>query len=220
MANEKKAVCGGFLIGDGLQMDGKVLSASGDGGKLLVVHVIWEGDEPEADKTYNEIKDAYDNGFVVFAEYYGEVYHLDGFGGYAARFSEVVFNQYTSDSIAPIPMLYKQLCITNDNKIIEGNGVGGLIFVYEYLNKSGSTYKLFYTSPKNIYENDVKKNHIPVFIDRESSYTEIFNCEYSAPDKLVLSRRYVEDDGTVKMDILTATGETTSTFTKVTKTIA
>lgn len=27
MANEKKAVCGGFLIGDGLQMDGKVLSA-------------------------------------------------------------------------------------------------------------------------------------------------------------------------------------------------
>lgn len=29
MANEKKAVCGGFLIGDGLQMDGKVLSASG-----------------------------------------------------------------------------------------------------------------------------------------------------------------------------------------------
>lgn len=31
MANEKKAVCGGFLIGDGLQMDGKVLSASGGG---------------------------------------------------------------------------------------------------------------------------------------------------------------------------------------------
>ena len=32
MANEKKAVCGGFLIGDGLQMDGKVLSATGDSG--------------------------------------------------------------------------------------------------------------------------------------------------------------------------------------------
>lgn len=220
MANEKKAVCGGFLIGDGLQMDGKVLSASGDGGKLLVVHVIWEGDEPEADKTYSEIKDAYNNGFIVFAEYYGDVYHLDGLGTGAMVFSKTAFSQYTTSSIPPLPMVYRQLCITTDNKIIEGISKSGPIFIYEYLSKSGSTYKLDFTTPKNIYENEVKKNYIPVFIDKQSSYSEFFTCEYSAPDKLVLSRRYVEDDGTVKMDILTATGETTKTFTKVTKTIA
>lgn len=31
---EQKAVCGGFLVGDGLEMNGKVLSATGGGGKL------------------------------------------------------------------------------------------------------------------------------------------------------------------------------------------
>lgn len=28
---EQKAVCGGFLVGDGLEMNGKVLSATGGG---------------------------------------------------------------------------------------------------------------------------------------------------------------------------------------------
>lgn len=31
MANEMKAVCGGFLVGEGLTMDGKVLKATGGG---------------------------------------------------------------------------------------------------------------------------------------------------------------------------------------------
>lgn len=32
MANEMKACCGGFLVGEGLEMDGKVLKASGGAG--------------------------------------------------------------------------------------------------------------------------------------------------------------------------------------------
>lgn len=31
---EQKAVCGGFLVGDGLEMNGKVLSATGGGAKF------------------------------------------------------------------------------------------------------------------------------------------------------------------------------------------
>lgn len=34
---EQKAVCGGFLVGDGLEMNGKVLSATGGGGKFYTL---------------------------------------------------------------------------------------------------------------------------------------------------------------------------------------
>ena len=32
MAENKKAVCGGFLVGDGLEFEGKTLKATGTGG--------------------------------------------------------------------------------------------------------------------------------------------------------------------------------------------
>lgn len=36
---EQKAVCGGFLVGDGLEMNGKVLSATGGGGIPEILEV-------------------------------------------------------------------------------------------------------------------------------------------------------------------------------------
>lgn len=46
MANEMKAVCGGFLVGDGLTMDGKVLKASGSAGGCNFYTVEIHGDVP------------------------------------------------------------------------------------------------------------------------------------------------------------------------------
>lgn len=39
---ETKAVCGGFLIGEGLKMEGKVLSATGGGGEVVEFNVFWD----------------------------------------------------------------------------------------------------------------------------------------------------------------------------------
>lgn len=51
MAENKKAVCGGFLVGDGLEMDGKVLKATGEG-STVVVHILTE-DYDYTTQTYN-----------------------------------------------------------------------------------------------------------------------------------------------------------------------
>lgn len=44
---EQKAVCGGFLVGEGLKMEGKVLSAEGGGGSIRIYNVekLNTGDE-------------------------------------------------------------------------------------------------------------------------------------------------------------------------------
>lgn len=57
MAN-KKIPCGGFEIGDGLELDGVVLSASASGGDfgVLIVSVVSQtGNFFTTDKTYDEI---------------------------------------------------------------------------------------------------------------------------------------------------------------------
>lgn len=46
MANEMKACCGGFLVGEGLEMDGKVLKASGGAGGANFYHVEISGEVP------------------------------------------------------------------------------------------------------------------------------------------------------------------------------
>lgn len=42
MAEQKKAVCGGFYIGEGLEMDRKVLSATGGSGECLIKKINYE----------------------------------------------------------------------------------------------------------------------------------------------------------------------------------
>ena len=46
MANEMKACCGGFLVGEGLEMDGKVLKASGSAGGCNFYNIEINGEVP------------------------------------------------------------------------------------------------------------------------------------------------------------------------------
>lgn len=62
-----KICCGGFELGEGLVMDGRTLNATGGsgGGGMFVINVTEDDDGNYiADKTYTEIKSAYDSGMM------------------------------------------------------------------------------------------------------------------------------------------------------------
>lgn len=65
----QKIACGGFEIGDGLELNGKVLSASGggQGGMVVNVTINMEDMSATADKTIAQIADAVQNGLNVIA---------------------------------------------------------------------------------------------------------------------------------------------------------
>lgn len=75
-----KIPCGGFYIGEGLAMDGKTLKVSGggSGGGMYVVHVTDEDGNYVADKTYDEIREAYSNGLipVCIIDSFSEIFYL------------------------------------------------------------------------------------------------------------------------------------------------
>lgn len=69
MANEMKACCGGFLVGDGLTMEGKVLKAtggSGGGNETFTIQVLTKN-PVTVDKTDEEIIDAIKKGKTIRA---------------------------------------------------------------------------------------------------------------------------------------------------------
>lgn len=61
---EQKAVCGGFLVGDGLEMNGKVLSATGGGSGVKYIECRGDSnlENIQCEFTANEIIDMYKNG--------------------------------------------------------------------------------------------------------------------------------------------------------------
>lgn len=63
-----KISCGGFYLGEGLELDGKVLKAAGGGGGGMVVHIEFPFDgSPTGDKTPTEVAEALKNGTNVMA---------------------------------------------------------------------------------------------------------------------------------------------------------
>lgn len=64
---EQKAVCGGFLVGDGLEMNGKVLSATGGGGGIRVVECHSNNDysDIQCELSAEQVIDLYNSGVFV-----------------------------------------------------------------------------------------------------------------------------------------------------------
>lgn len=97
-----KICCGGFELGEGLELNGKTLSVSGgSGGGVMMVNFTSTEDSLTADKTVVEILEAMKTGVVI-----GIINGVAPIGaGIAGAESDVYFGQqYTDNGFAPLMM--------------------------------------------------------------------------------------------------------------------
>lgn len=225
---QKKAVCGGFYIGDGLEMDGKVLSATGGSSNIFVVTAVWDDNIGEygdyaIDKSYDEVLEAINSYKIVIFNYDKELYLYDRINGEDIVFYKIDYdNAFGNDYIDRVPFKkdgtlgYSEIRkIEPRREVIQLYTTGAGVWKF----KDGTM------NPKKVFEKlyGVAKNPYVEFCSTGSDggvqAMMSLTLEKSHQDLLVLSYREVNADGNIEITILTANGETATSFTKTTKTI-
>lgn len=226
---EKKAVCGGFYIGDGLEMDGKVLSATGgSSNNVFVVTAVWDDNIGEygdyaIDKSYDEVLEAINSYKIVIFNYDKELYLYDRINGEDIVFYKIDYdNAFGNDYIDRVPFKKDGTLGYSERRKIEPRRE----VIQLYTTGAGVwKFKDGTMNPKKIFEKlyGVAKNPYVEFCSTGSEggvqSMMSLTLEKSHQDLLVLSYREVNADGNIVITILTANGETATSFTKTTKTI-
>lgn len=221
--SEVKAVCGGFIVGEGLEMNGKVLSATGGAGDdafFLITVTANEDGTMSCDKTIDELIEAYNSKkpmFVKAGMYYlpsvstmfAEVPGMGSYGTFIFGGAECTsgFNLITSRSNKPIAVSIS-INIFGENltvsKLTASSG-----FDSEYLDSS-SGYKIN-TSAKNLIENYSGGDLIDFIEYKNNNYIGEWRVSSLTQNKIVLYRIDVNDSAETVVKTLVFDGENTKT---------
>lgn len=224
MANEMKAVCGGFLVGEGLEMDGKVLKASRSADSVFVINFEGYGNNITCDKTFEEVKQAYRSGKTLLANHGGSKLNLmycndDGEDIWDFDFSLCSCNE-KHISVETIVLDYDDTIKRTNSYSRTSPSVEGTCPI-QFKNNA---YKIFLNSfkPSQIYETYLKHHmsiEFPEIVDRNVYTGVYYTLEYCDATKVVFSKKVLNDDGTITITMLTGTGDSYN-LTAVSKTLS
>lgn len=98
---EQKAVCGGFIVGEGLEMNGKVLSATGDSGTKYIDFLTYDFASVTSETSVTDLCDMVKNGENVairltFREMADTIYYLPLACGVFANYTLLHFHIRTN----------------------------------------------------------------------------------------------------------------------------
>lgn len=219
--SEVKAVCGGFIVGEGLEMNGKVLSATGGSDTFFLITVTENEDGTmSCDKTIDELREAYNSKkpmFVKAGNYYlpsvsATFVEDPGFGSYATFLfggaeGSSGFNLITKRSNKALAACIS-INIFGENLMV-GKVATTSGFDSEYLDSS-SGYKI--NNPaKQLIEYYNEGSFIDFVEYKNNNYIGEWRVSSLTQNKIVLYRIDVNDSAETVVKTLVFGGENTKT---------